>query len=171
MISVRRFRRAAGRSRGLLLAALPLAGVAGLAGLAACSGAGSPAPSGPSARTATASATTAARDLDAAAKPAVALVDGYTPDGYGGSPTASGYDWASGAGQEIDETLPGHHLFQIACSGSGPITVKVSGRSPGKNIACGDRSTDFPFSGQFHAVVNGDPADPGTYAWRILAAR
>lgn len=131
----------------------------------ACSGSDKPdaAPSSPKT-----TATTTARNLDAAAKAAKELVDQYTPAGYPTSAVVSGYDWANQHNQEISESLPGKHLFQIACTGPGTVSVKLSGASQGQKVICGSKSVGVPFTGKLDAVVDGSASNSGTYAWRIL---
>jgi hypothetical protein len=133
--------------------------------VAACSGSNKPdaAPS-PSKTTATATV----RNLDAAARPARDLVEQYTPARYPTSAVASGYDWADQHNQEISETLPGKHLFQIACSEPGSVVVKLSGSSQEENVSCGRKPLGVPFDGKLDAVVNGNARSSGAYAWRIL---
>ncbi|WNI24309.1 hypothetical protein [Streptomyces sp. ITFR-16] len=157
------------RSAGVLLAA----GLAAV-GLSACSGEagpakGHPSKGHPSASGAAAHSSPGKKSLDDAAKPAKALVDEYTPSGYRTSPVASGYDWANASGQKISESLPGDHLFQIACSGSGAVTVTVSlpkGDSK-EQVECGAKARTISFDGKFDAVVSGGTSNSGAYAWRI----
>lgn len=151
--------------QGRALAALALA-CAPLLTVVACTGSDKPdaAPSS-SKPSATASAS---RNLDAAAKAARDLVDQYTPAGYPTSAVASGYDWANEHNQEITEILPGKHLFQIACSGPGSVSVKLSGVAAERQVSCGTKSVGVPFSGKIDAVVSGNASNSGTYAWRIL---
>jgi hypothetical protein len=159
-------RRRGGVNRGacaLLLASVPLLGLVG------CSGSHDGRAAHPTASAAKTKAPTAPRSLDQEAKPAVALVDQFAPSGYPTTAVASGYDWATHTGQEISETLPGKHLFQIACSGNGRIAVSLAADSRKKDIACGHRSTGISFTGKFEAVIDGAAGNTGTYAWRILA--
>ncbi|MFD4981064.1 hypothetical protein [Streptomyces sp. NPDC058382] len=100
----------------------------------------------------------------------MALVDRHTPSGYRTSPVASGYDWAKASGQRISESLPGGHLFQIACSGSGAVSVNLSlskGDSEAK-VKCGAEAKSLSFDGKFDAVIDGSRSNSGAYAWRIV---
>ncbi|MEW1860923.1 hypothetical protein AB0399_11185 [Streptomyces sp. NPDC088194] len=141
--------------------------------LAACSGSGSD--TGSPARSASGAAGAApsvsraasAATLSAVAEPALDLVGRYRPAGYLGGPVASGYDWAAHTGEEIAETLPGPHLFQIACSGSGHLTVRARGGT--KDVVCGGGAVAVPFRGKLDALVDGAAGDSGVYAWRVLS--
>lgn len=164
------------RHRGLVrpAGALLAAGLAVL-GPAACSGGTAPAKSHPSpaaSRTAGAAPSTAAPgNLDHAAGPAVARVQEYTPGGYRTSSVVSGEDWADAHSQRITEPLSGGHLFQIACSGSGAVSVRLSlakGDSE-ERVRCGAKALSVPFDGRFVAVIDGSEPNSGAYAWRIVA--
>ncbi|MYW07040.1 hypothetical protein GT034_01480 [Streptomyces sp. SID2563] len=148
--------------------------VAGLAvtGMAACSGESGPAGGHSSAPAAPGHAqASSGGDLDATARPAVAIVGQYTPGGYKTSPVASGYDWATASGQRISESLPGAHLFQIACSGSGTLAVHLSlpKGDTEERVECGAKAKAVPFDGKLVAVIDGSTSNHGAYAWRIVA--
>ena len=118
----------------------------------------------------TATTETSAPATAADARPAVALVNSYTPGGYPGASVSSGYDWAASAGQEIvDASLSGEHLFQIACSGTGRIAVRMPSDSAARTVTCGADPVGFPFTGKLDVAFDGAPANKGTYAWRVLA--
>ncbi|MFE7576944.1 hypothetical protein ACFU5Z_19645 [Streptomyces sp. NPDC057521] len=147
--------------------------VAGLAvtGLAACSGEAGPA-RGPSSAPAPEHAhASAGKSLDATARPAVAVVGQYTPSGYKTSPVASGYDWATASRQRISESLPGAHLFQIACSGSGTLAMHLSlpKGDTEERVECGAKAEAVSFDGKLVAVIDGSTSNHGAYAWRIVA--
>jgi hypothetical protein len=110
-------------------------------------------------------------DLEAAAAPALDLVQRYLPGGYATAPVSSGYDWATASNEVRDETLSGRHLLQIACSGAGEIsaTVQVTGKLHNQHVACGDKEVSVPFDGKLQAAIAGKPGNSGVVAWRVLS--
>lgn len=156
-------RRAALRGRALLLAAFPLLA------LAACSNSTttSPAPSGKP--TAHRAPVHTERTIDDAVQPALALVDEWIPEGFTDSGATSGHFWASDPAS-VDDSRPGRQLLQIACSGNGRITVKMTPEAPGRTVPCAGKAAGIPFSGTVHASVEGASTNRGVTAWRILIA-
>lgn len=99
---------------------------------------------------------------------ALALL-GDSPDkGFGARSLASGHDRADDTGQEITQKVDGRGLFQIACSGTGKVTVTMPRRDVSQLVTCGRPATGFPFRGELTALVVGQRNSTGAYAWRIL---
>jgi hypothetical protein len=115
------------------------------------------------------SGSTSLADLKTAAAPALDLVQRYVPGGYATKSVVSGFDWATVSDEVLDETLSGPHLLQIACSGTGEvsITVQVAGKKPDRHVVCGNE-VSVPFAGKLHAVIDGKPGNSGVVAWRVL---
>ncbi len=109
-------------------------------------------------------------DLQAAAAPALDLVQRYLPNGYATAPVSSGYDWATASNEVRDDTLSGRHLLQVACSGTGEIStaVQVAGKAQDLHVACGDKEVSVPFDGKLQAAIDGKPSNSGVVAWRVL---
>ena len=107
--------------------------------------------------------------LEVAAAPALSLAGRYVPDGYRTASVVSGYDWATTSNEVVKEALSGRHLFQIACSGIGEVsvTMRVAGREQNRRVVCGEQ-TSVPFAGPLDAVLNGKPGNTGVAAWRVL---
>jgi hypothetical protein len=116
-------------------------------------------------------ASSSAVSLDAAAKPALALVQQYVPAGFNAVPVASEYDWARNSGQRISEKLTGKNALLVACSGNGSVsfTMHSAAGETTKRISCGQPTT-VPFQGNLDAVINGSAANSGVVAWRVLPA-
>lgn len=158
-----------------------VAGLAGLALIAGCTAghqkAATPSLTGATTAPAPTGATTAPggsrslADLQAAAGPALDLVQRYVPDGYATAPVSSGHDWATASNEVRDETLSGRHLLQIACSGTGGIstTVQVTGKAQEQHVVCDDKEVSVPFAGKLQAAIDGKPGNSGVVAWRVLS--
>jgi hypothetical protein len=155
--------------RWLGLSVVPLAGLALMAGCTA--GQQNAAAPSPAESTSAPGASASVADLQAAAAPALDLVQRYVPVGYATAPVSSGYDWANGSNEVRDETLSGRHLLQIACSGSGEIstTVQVTGKAQDQHVACGDKEVSVPFDGKLQVAIDGKPGNSGVVAWRVLS--
>lgn len=159
------------RAGSLLLAVAPLVASA------ACSGSPDAAPP-PSTRPPVHRSSAPAGPAGASDRPvgdqdalASALISQWTPAGYRPSPVASGAEWASEPATGFDDgSLTGRHLFQIACSGNGAITVHLTDRSPGRKVPCGGKAAAFPFSGPLHVLFEGEAANRGRSVWRVLSA-
>ncbi|MEV0096820.1 hypothetical protein [Streptomyces sp. NPDC050738] len=139
-------------------------------GLAACSGQSGPEQVHAASPTPKATPSSPGKSLDDTAKPAVALVNEHTPSSYRASADASGYDWSKASGQKISESLPGDHLFQIACSGSGGISMHIYLPEGDKkeHVECGAKAKSISFNDNFDVIIDGDQLNDGAYAWRML---
>ncbi len=101
---------------------------------------------------------------------ALALLAKAPHEGYSAEPVASGHDRADDKGREVSQKVNGRALFQIACSGSGSITVTMPRQHVSQLVRCGGPADDFPFRGRLDALLVGQRDTTGTYAWRILAS-
>jgi hypothetical protein len=101
---------------------------------------------------------------------ALALLEKAPLEGYAAAPVASGHDRADDKGREVSQKVKGRALFQIACSGTGTITVTIPRGHVSQLVRCGHRAAEFPFRGRLDALLVGQRDTTGAYAWRILTA-
>jgi hypothetical protein len=108
--------------------------------------------------------------IDDSINAATELLDTSPDHGFGDHAVASGHDRADDAGHEVSQKVSGRALFQIVCAGTGQVTVTIPRRHVSKPVTCGSPAAGFPFRGELTALVVGQRASTGVYAWRILPA-
>jgi hypothetical protein len=108
--------------------------------------------------------------IDDSINAATELLDTSPDHGFGAKAVASGHDRADDAGHEVSEKVAGRALFQIVCAGTGAVTVTIPQQHVSKSVDCGSPAAGFRFRGQLTALVVGQRASTGVYAWRILPA-
>jgi hypothetical protein len=99
---------------------------------------------------------------------AVALLGDSPTKGFLTKALASGHDRADDEGHEVSETVTGRALFQVACSGTGQVTVTLPRQDVSRLVTCGAPAASFAFRDELTALVVGQRSSTGAYAWRIL---
>jgi hypothetical protein len=98
------------------------------------------------------------------------LLEKAPPSGYSAEPVASGHNGSGDAGQEVAGTVKGRGLLQVACAGTGEITVTIPAQDVSETVHCGAKPRGFPFRKSITALLVGRVDSTGAYAWRILPA-
>ena len=101
---------------------------------------------------------------------AVDLLEKSTPAGYSAEAVASGHNGSGDAGKEVSGKVPGKGLLQVACAGTGMVTVTIPRLDVSRTVNCGDEPDSFPFRKQVVALIVGRVDSTGAYAWRVLPA-
>jgi len=108
--------------------------------------------------------------ISRATKSAEGLLASSPHPGYQDTPAATGTNGSGDAGKEFSGTVKGRGLLQVACAGTGEVTVTIPRQDVSKNVKCGDPASDFPFRKQVTGIIVGRVDSTGAYAWRILPA-
>jgi hypothetical protein len=108
--------------------------------------------------------------IDTSTNNATDLLAESASHGFAARPVASGHDRADDAGHEVSQKVAGRALFQIVCAGTGQVTVTIPRQHVSKAVTCGSAATGFRFRDELTALVVGQRASTGVYAWRILPA-
>ena len=108
--------------------------------------------------------------VDQAVGAAEGLLEQSTPAGYRDAPVASGHNSSHDKGQEVSGSVNGRGLLQVACAGTGSVTVTIPRQNLSELVGCGAEPREFPFHKSVTALVVGQRDSAGAYAWRILPA-